>query len=171
MKKILLTAMLLLVTCAAAHAQKFGYVDSKAILEQMPDYQAAMKEVEAASAKWQAELEKMYQEIEKMYEAYRAEEVLLPEDQRQARQEEIYEKERAAKEYKKAKFGYDGELYKFQDEKVRPLQEQVYMAIEATAKEKKLDFILDKSSGSQILYSNPLFDRTADVVNKLGIKK
>ncbi len=171
MKKLLLTALILLSGFGMAQAQKFGYVDSKAILEQMPEYQSAMKEVEDASAKWQAELEKMYQEIEKMYEAYRAEEVLLPEDQRQSRQDEIYEKERLAKEYKKNKFGYEGELYKFQDEKIRPLQEQVYLAIEATAKEKKLDFILDKSAGSQILYCNPLFDRTQDVVNKLGITK
>jgi outer membrane protein len=171
MKKLLLTALVLLSGFGVAQAQKFGYVDSKMILEQMPEYQSAMKEVADASAKWQAELEKMYQDIEKMYEAYRAEEVLLPEDQRQSRQEEIYEKEREAKEFKKNKFGYEGELYKFQDEKIRPLQEQVYLAIEATAKEKKLDFILDKSSGSQILYSNPLFDRTEDVIKKLGVAK
>lgn len=171
MKKILLTGILAFASFAGAQAQKFGYVDSKQILEKMPDYTAAQKEIEDASAKWQAELEKMYAEIEKMYEEYRAEEVLLPEDQRQSRQEEIFEKERLAKEYKKAKFGYEGELYKFQNEKISPLQEQVYLAIEATAKEKKLDFILDKSAGSQILYSNPLFDRTQDVINKLGITK
>ena len=79
--------------------------------------------------------------------------------------------ERKANEYKEKKFGYDGELYKVQDDKIKPIQDKVYDAVEKVAQERKLDIIFDKAANSGILFSNPAFDRTDDVVIKLGIQK
>lgn len=166
--------LLFLLVCgfgAQVQAQKLGYVDTKFILEQMEDYQSVQTEINALSQKWQKELEEMYAAIEKMYDDYRAEEVLLTEDVRKQRQEDIFEQERKAKEYKKQKFGYDGELYKVQDDKVKPIQDKVFEAVETVAKERKLDLIFDKSANAGLLYTNAAFDRTDDVMVKLGIKR
>lgn len=166
--------LLFLLVCGLGtqvQAQKLGYVDTKFILEQMEDYQSVQTEIDALSQKWQRELEEMYAAIEKMYDDYRAEEVLLTEDVRKQRQEDIFEQERKAKEYKKQKFGYDGELYKVQDDKVKPIQDKVFEAVETVAKERKLDLIFDKSANAGLLYTNAAFDRTDDVMVKLGIKR
>ena len=171
MKK--LTGIFLLTFCFAfvSQAQKLGYVDSQYILDQMDEYEAAQEEISAYSKKWQKELEDMHANIEVMYDNYRAEEVLLTDDVKKLRQEDIYEAERKAKEYKQGKFGYDGELYKIQDEKIKPIQDKVYAAIEEVAKERRLDIILDKSGNSGILYTNASFDRTDDVMVKLGMSR
>lgn len=152
-------------------AQKFGYVDTQYILSKMEEYTAAKQEIDNLSQKWQKELEGMYADIEKMYKDYQAEEVLLPDDIKKQRQEDIMAAERKAKEYKERKFGYDGELYKVQDDKIKPIQDKVYDAVEKVAQERKLDIILDKAANSGILYSNAAFDRTDDVILKLGIQK
>lgn len=165
---------ILIVTVALAtisHAQKLGFVDTEFILSKMDEYAAAKQEIDQLSQKWQKELEVMYADIEKMYKDYQAEEVLLPEDIKKQRQEDITSAERKAKEYKERKFGYNGELYKVQDDKIKPIQDKVYDAVEKVAQERKLDVIIDKAANSGILYGNAAFDRTDDVIIKLGIQK
>lgn len=169
MKKLIGLFLLLFALASTSQAQKFGYVDSQFILEQMEEYQAAQQQIDAQSQKWQEELEAMYQRIEQLYKDYQAEEVLLPDDVKKQRQENIYAEERKAKEFKQSKFGYEGELYKLQDEKIKPVQDKIFAAIEQVASERKLDIILDKSGNSGILYTNAAFDRTDDVLKKLGL--
>lgn len=169
MKRTLGILFLFLLVAQFSFGQKWGFVDTDYILNQLPEYKAAQEEIEQESAKWQAELEKKYQKIEEMYAAYRQEEVLLPEDIKQKRQEEIFEAERKAKEYKKSKFGYDGELYKLQDEKIKPIQDDVLLAVDGVAKEKKVDFIFDKAANTGLIFASPRYDRTRDVLNKMGV--
>ena len=171
MKRIFGIFILVAAVFGTAQAQKFGYVDTQYILSKMEEYNAAKLEVDGLSAKWQKELEELYAGIEKMYKDYQAEEVLLPDDIKKQRQEDIMAAERKAKEYKQKKFGYDGELFKVQDEKIKPIQDKVYEAVEQVANDRKLDIMLDKSANSGILYSNSAFDRTDDVFIKLGIQK
>lgn len=171
MKQIISILILAVAMTGFAHAQKFGYVDSQSILDQMEEYTSAQEEINGLSQKWQRDLEEMYTAIEKLYEDYQAEEMLLTEDVRKQRQEDIFEAERKAKEFKQAKFGYEGELIKVQNDKIRPVQEKVFNAIEEVAKERKLDFILDKSANAGLLYTNAAFDRTDDVMVKLGLKR
>ena len=170
MKKTI-AVLVLLISGFSGFSQKFGYVDTKFVLERMPGYIAAQKEVDQLSEKWQKELEVMYKGIEQKYNDLRAEEPLLPADVLKQRQDEIFELERKAKEFKKNKFGYEGELFKVQDEKIKPVQDQLYQAIELMVGEKKLDFIFDKSGNSGIIYFNPLYDRTKDIMTRLGVKE
>ena len=169
MKRTIGVLLAILFIAQFSFGQKWGFVDTEYILDQLPEYKAAQEEIQQESANWQKELEKDYQEIEEMYAAYRAEEVLLPEDIKVKRQEEIFEAERKAKEYKKSKFGYDGELYKLQDEKIKPIQDDVLLAVDGIAKEKKLDFIFDKAANTGLVFANPKFDRTRDILNKMGV--
>ncbi len=171
MKRFIGTLILMVSLTMAAQAQKIGIVDTDFILSKMEEYTAAKQEIDNLSQKWQKDLEEMHADIEKMYKDYQAEEVLLPDDIKKQRQEDIMAAERKAKEYKEKKFGYDGELYKVQDDKIKPIQDKVFDAVEKVAQERKLDIILDKASTTGILYSNAAFDRTDDVIIKLGIQK
>jgi outer membrane protein len=171
MKRFIAILVLALSLGTGLQAQKFGIVDTDFILSKMDEYAAAKQEVDQLSQKWQKELEEMHAAIEKMYKDYQAEEVLLPDDIKKQRQEDIMAAERKAKEYKERKFGYDGELYKVQDDKIKPIQDKVFDAVEKVAQERKLDIIIDKASNTGILYSNAAFDRTDDVIIKLGLQK
>lgn len=170
MKKLFALGIVLMLLGNLSFAQKIGYIDSQLILEKMPAYKAAQEEIDQISKKWQSELETKYKVIEKKYKDYQAEAVLLPDDVKKQREEEIFALEREAKDYKKQKFGYDGELYSLQDEKIRPIQDNIFEAVGKIAETKKLGFILDKSADTGIIYANPLYDRTKDVLNMLGIK-
>lgn len=153
-----------------ASAQRFAYVDTEYILGQMPEYKAAEEEIDRLARKWQEQLDGLYAEIEDLYRKYREEEVLLSESIKQQRQDEILEKERAAKEFQRKYFGYEGELFKQREEKVKPIQERVFQAIETLAEEKKLDLVFDKSGDVVILYSNSAYDYSKFVLEKLGIR-
>ncbi len=169
MKRIALSSLLILFV-GFAMAQKLAYVDSNYIMDQMPEYKSAQDEIERVSEKWQSELEKRYQEIEQMYSDYTAEEVILPEEVRQERQEGIFQAEREAKEYREQKFGYDGELFKLQESKVRPVQDRVFKAVETVAVRKRFDMVFDKSGEVTWLYTNATYDLTNDVLTELGIE-
>lgn len=171
MKRFILPLLFIIASFGSSAAQKFGYVNTQDILNKLDEYQAAQAEIDQQSKKWQEELEKMYQETEEAYNKYVSEKVLLPEDIRQQREKEIMNLEAKARDFKKEKFGYDGELYKIQDEKIKPIQDRVFEAIEQVAKDRKLDIILDKAGNSGILYTNAAFDRTDDVLLKLGVSK
>ncbi|MDX1907774.1 MAG: OmpH family outer membrane protein [Bacteroidia bacterium] len=169
MKKILTLTLISLMTLSAAVAQRVGYVDSNKIMEQIPEYKAAQDEIERVSQKWQKELEAQYQNIEKLYKDYQEQEVLLPEDVRVARQEEIFQAEREAKEYREKKFGYNGELFALQESKVKPVQDQVMRSVEKVAQKKRYDFVFDKAGEVTWMYTNNLYDLTNDVLVDMGL--
>lgn len=169
LKKVIVFAWIGILSSSLSFAQRWGYVDSKAILEKIPEYKAAEQEVEQISQKWQKELEQMYANIEKMYQKYEAEKVLLTADVQRKREDEIINEEKKAKEFQKKKFGYEGELFKLREEKVKPIQDRLFKAIEDLSKEKRIDFMLDKSGAVTVLYFNPEYDMTQAVLKKLGI--
>lgn len=169
MKKYWFFIILLLLVTKASFAQKFGYVDSEFILNKLPAYTAAQKEIDKLSANWQKDIEGMYQNIDKMYKAYQAEEVLLTDEMKKKRQNEIVEKEKEVKEYQKKIFGFEGTVFKKRQELVKPVQDEVYDAIEKVAKKRQLQIVFDKSSELVMLYTNPVHDYTEYVLEELGL--
>jgi outer membrane protein len=169
MKKLLFLILGITLSAQASFAQKFGYVDSEFILSKMPAYAAAQKEVDKLSENWQKDIETRYKEIDKMYKSYQAEEVLLTEEMKKKRQNEIVEKEREVKDYQKKIFGFEGQLFKKRQELIKPVQDEVYEAIEKVAKQKALQIIFDKSGGLVMLYTNPVHDYTEFVLEALGL--
>lgn len=151
-------------------AQKFGYVNTQEILNSMEEYTAAQAEIDQQSQAWQKELAEMHENIKNMYDAFEEEAVLLPEDVKKKRMEAIFQEERKAKEYKKEKFGYDGALYQLQDEKIKPIQDKVFDAVQQVAQEKRLNFIFDLAGNTGIIYSDETFNRTADVKKLLNLQ-
>jgi outer membrane protein len=170
MKKTFATLALVLTLAVVGTAQKFGYVDSKYILSHMPEYQEAQKQINKLSDTWQKEIEAKYETIEKLEKAYQAEKILLTEDMRKKREEEIEAKKKEAKDLQKAKFGVEGELFQKREELIKPIQDQIYQAIQEVASQSALMVVFDKANHSNILYSNPKHDISDKVLKKMGLK-
>ncbi len=170
MKKTLAVLALLLTFSVVSVAQKFGYVDSKYILSHVPEYQEAQKQINSLSNQWQKEIEAKYETIEKLEKAFQAEKILLTEDMRKKREEEIEEKRKEAKELQKTKFGVDGELFQKREELIKPIQDAIYTAIQEVASQSALMVVFDKANHSNILYSNPKHDISDKVLKKMGLK-
>lgn len=161
---------LLICWAMAAFSQKIAYVDTDYILKSIPAYESAQEQLEIMSKDWQAEVEAKYADIEKMYKEYQAEKVLLTEDMKQQREEEIVQKERQTKELQKKYFGAEGDLFKKRQELIKPIQDDIFNAIKEIAASGGYAFILDAAGGAAFLYSDPKYDKSDEVLQKLGYK-
>jgi outer membrane protein len=170
MKRIILILGFTLMSLTAAFAQRFAYVDSDYILKHMPEYASAQKQLSALSAQWQKEVDARFQEIDRLYKAYQADQVLMTPDMKKRREAEIADKETTAKDFQRQKFGPNGELEQHSTLVIKPIQDKVAKAIQAVAENENLDMIFDKNSEVIMLYANPRYDKSADVITRLGLK-
>jgi len=168
MKKVTLLAFMVLASLSIS-AQRFIYVDTDYILDKIPEYKKAQEELDAIAQQWKEEISKKYAEIDRLYKDFQAEQYLMDSETRKKKEDEIVEKEKEAKEFQKKKFGYKGELFEKRQELVKPIQDKVYEAIKTLAEERNYDFVLDKASnGASILYANPKYDKSDEILKKLG---
>lgn len=170
MKKLILTFVFVMAAGLAAMAQRFVYVDSEYILKHIPEYNSAQKQLDALSEQWQKEVDTRFAEVEKLYKAYQADQVLLTDDMRKRRENEIIDKEKEAKEFQRLKFGFEGELFQQRSKLIKPIQEKVAKAIQGLAEAQQLDVVFDKGSDIMMLYANPRLDRSNEVITRLGYK-
>ncbi len=165
------TAVLLLISFSStsfSQSQKYAFVDTEYILDNIPEFQDAQDELDDLSVKWQKEIETKYAEVEEMYKKYKAESVLLPDDIKKKREDEIVAKEKGVKELQRKYFGPEGELFKARQELVQPIQEKVFNAIETIANTRNYSFIFDKAGGMTLLYGDSKFDISDDVLDEVG---
>ena len=170
MKKVILVLSLVAGTAISALAQKYAYVNTEYILENIPEYKAAMQQLDQISVNWQKEIETKYAAIDKLYKDYQAEQILLTEDMKRKREAEITNKEKDVKEFQKAKFGYEGELFKKKQELVKPIQDKIYNAVKKMAVDQSYAVIFDKSSDLIMLYTNPKYDKSDEILKAMGYK-
>ncbi len=169
MKKIILTLLVLISVSTVSFAQKYAYVDTDYILENIPEYNDAQDILNELSARWQKEIEGKYTKLDKLYRTYQAESALLPADLKQKKEEEIISKEKEIKKFQQDKFGPEGELYTKRMELVQPIQEKIFNVISEIAETRNYDFIFDKAGSMNILYSNPRLDLSDEVLDQLGM--
>lgn len=171
MVKNTLIALLLTVGLSlTAHAQRIAYVDVKVVLESIDEYQKAQEDLDKLAATWRSEIAQEYDKIKGQYNRYQAEQVLMSDDSRRQKEDEIMEMEKKVREMQKDKFGPEGALFQRRKELVQPIQDRVYAAIEDYASDKGYDFIFDKSSASGMIFSSPSFDKTSEVLDRLKRK-
>lgn len=169
MKKYLLSlAVLFFVGTASISAQRIAVVDINQVMESLPAYQEAQKDLDRQAATWRQEIAQEYDVIKSMYNKYQAEQVLLSDEVRKQREEEIVAKEKAVREMQKQRFGPDGALFKRRQALVQPIQDKVYSTIEDFANAKDYDFILDKGSSAGLLFVNSRFDMTEDIIDRVN---
>jgi len=171
MKKLIIAFVLFAGITFTGNAQKFAMVDMEYIMKNIPSYETANDQLNQVSKKWQSDIDAQMQEVQKMYKNYQTELVFLSEDMKTKREEEIVAKEKAVQELKRSYFGPEGELFKKRQSLMKPIQDEVYTAIQDISKEKDLELVFDKSSAMSVIFSSPKLDISDSVLQKLGYSK
>jgi outer membrane protein len=170
MKKSILFIGLLILTTAVTMAQKYAFVDSEYIRKNIPAFTTAQDQLDKLSKQWEKEVSDGYAVVESMYKAYQNESVMLSQDMKTKREEAIIAKEKAMKELQNKYFGVDGDLFKKREELVKPIQDEILKAIKEIAVDGSYAVIFDTAAGANILFANPKFDISDQVLEKLGYK-
>ncbi|RYY72119.1 MAG: OmpH family outer membrane protein [Chitinophagaceae bacterium] len=170
MKKFFLLAVCSLMLAAFANAQRYAIIDTKYILDKMPDYKTAQKQLDDVAANWQKEIDVLQTELDRMYKDFDAEQVMLSEDLKQKRQDQLFTKEKNLRDLQRKRFGFEGDLFKKRQELIKPVQDKVYNAVQKLAVQRGYDFILDKSEGITVIFADPKLEKSDDVLRELGIK-
>ena len=164
-KKILLSVATMLFLSLSLSAQKIAIIDVNQVLNALPEYKQAQDELDKVALKWRGDIAQQQDVIKGMYNKYQAEQVLMNDEARKKREDEIMGKEKEAREAQRVKFGPEGELFRKRQELVKPIQDKVYTAIEKFANEKGYDLILDKSSSAGLIFANATYDKTQNIVD------
>jgi outer membrane protein len=171
MKKTLFVACCLLALALAGNAQaRYAIVDTKYILDKLPEYKDAQKKLDQTSLQWQKEIDDRQAALDKMYKDYDAEQVMLSDTLKKKREDQLFNKEKEVRDLQRKRFGFEGDLFKLRQELVKPIQDKVYNAIQQIAVNRMYDFILDKSEGITVIFADPKLDKSEDVLKTLGIK-
>ena len=151
-------------------AQRYAIIDTKYILEKIPDYKKANEKIEEFAEAWQQEIDLLQADLDKMYRDFEGEKAMLTPELLKKREDEIFNKEKQVRDLQRKRFGYEGDYFKKKQDLVKPIQEKVYNAVQRLASEKMYDFILDKSEGITVIFADPKLDKSDDVLKILGIK-
>ena len=170
MKKLIVSTIAVFLLATAGFAQKFAFVDSEYILDRIPTYKSAQAQIDKISQDYQKEIEGQIEEIEKLYRNFQNERVLLTEEQKIKREEDIIAKENSVKALQNKYFGPEGAIFQKRQELVKPIQDEVYKAVKELAIEGGYAVIFDTASSAGILYENPRFNKSDEVLQKMGYK-
>ncbi len=170
-KSILLLAFLMIIGMNPSKAQgnqKFAFVDTEYILQNIPEYGDAQEQINQLSAKWEKEIKALRTKVDALQREYQTESVLLTDDQKRKKEEEISAKEQEMMTLQMDYFGPEGQLFTKRIELIQPIQEKIYNAINQIALIKNYAFVFDKASGTTVLYCNEKNDISDDVLDEIG---
>ncbi len=168
MKKLVFLLSIVLFSVSISFSQKYAYVNTDYILSNIPKYESAQEQLNLISSEWQKEIEDLYNDIDKMYKEYQAEEVLLTDDMKADRQEQIASKEKKVRDLQNKRFGQNGDLFKKRQELIKPIQDDIFNAVKEIAVESNYAVIFDSSGSLSMLYTDLKYDKSDEVLKKLG---
>ncbi|MDA3880115.1 MAG: OmpH family outer membrane protein [Prolixibacteraceae bacterium] len=168
MKRIFVILIAVLATSSVGFAQKYAYVDTEYILQNIPAYQAAQEQLNTLSTQYQRELENVQADLEQMYNDFRAESVLLSDEMKRKREDVIVTKEKEFRALQQKYFGPEGELYQKRQGLVKPIQDDIYNSIKDLAASGNYAVIFDKAGSLSMLYTDPRYNLSDQVLEKMG---
>ena len=169
MKKIFLIFLFLTEYCVVAHAQ-MAFVDTKYILNRMPDYQDSVKKINMLSAEWQKEIDDKQVVLDKMINDFERDEALLTDELTKKRSTDIFIHEKEVRDLQRLRFGFEGDLFKMKKDMLKPMEERVNDAAKAVAIRMSYTLVLDRSEGITVMFYKSNLDITWDVEKELGMK-
>ncbi|MBE6193910.1 MAG: OmpH family outer membrane protein [Rikenellaceae bacterium] len=167
MRRFIVALTALFMCVGVASAQKYIVVDSEKIFRSIADYNTAMTTLDNLAKEYQTKVDATYAEVESLYNAYIAQKANLSTAQRNAKEQEILAKERAAADYQESVFGNDGVLMKKRIELIQPIQKRVFGAIDSYAKAGGYDMVLDSASNAAMLYYSESVNHTQKIIELL----
>lgn len=168
MKNWLLGCLMVFGITFASSAQKYGYIDSEFILNNVPEYKDAKERLDKLAERWTKEIEERYEVIKTKKENFLREEDLLPAEEKAKRQEEITKLETEAMEMQKTRFGVAGDYFQKRQELIKPIQDKVYDAMQTVASKRNYSFIFDKANQSNLVFADSKFDISDEVLKEMG---
>lgn len=170
MKKLLVISFLL-ITFSISFAQlKIGYIDSDAIMDNLPDVQDARQKLDASIQEWQTELNKLEADWKAKYDDYEKRKLIMTDQTRAETEAALVQLETQIAQYREKKFGTNGELFQKQDELMKPVQNKIFGALKEIAEAENYDFVFDRSGDIMILFAKEKYDLTSQVLEKLKLK-
>jgi len=169
MKKSLLVFGFL-ITALFGAAQKYAVVDTRYILDKMPEYRNAQQQLDVMAATWQQQIDSMQTALDRLYREFDAEQVMLTAELKKRKEDQLFNKEKELRDLQRKRFGFEGDLFRKRQELVKPVQDKVYNAIQKLAASRSYDFVLDKSEGITIIFADPKLDKSEEVLKELGIR-
>lgn len=167
--KTLFLCLFIVFGTSFAFGQKYAYIDSDYILENVPEYKEAKDKLDKLADRWTKEIEERYAVIKTKKDNFAREEVLLPAEEKQKRQDEIAKLETEAMEMQKMRFGVKGDYFQKRQELVKPIQDKVFDAMQEVASKKSYSFVFDKANQSNLIYADPKMDISDAVLKEMGI--
>jgi outer membrane protein len=168
--KTLFFGLVLFFSTAFAYGQKYAYIDSEYILENVPEYKDAKDKLDKLAERWTKEIEERYAILKVKKDNFAREEVLLPAEEKQKRKDEIAKMETEAMEMQKLRFGVKGDYFQKRQELIKPIQDKVFEAMKEVSSKKTLTFVFDKANQSNLVYADPKMDISDAVLKEMGIK-
>ena len=166
--KVLVLALILILGTSFAHSQKYAYIDSDYILANVPAYTDAKTKLDKLADRWTKEIEKRYDVLSMKKENFAREEVLLPKEEKKKRKEEIETLELEAMQMQKVRFGVNGDYFQKRQELIKPIQDEVYDAMQEVASKRNYVFVFDKANQSNLVYADSKYDISNNVLKKMG---
>jgi outer membrane protein len=136
----------------------------------MPEYTQAQKQLDVIAEDWQKDIDSKQISLDKMYKDYEAEQVMLSEELRKKREDQLFIKQKELRDLQRQRFGFEGDLFKKRQELIKPVQDKVFNAVQKISVARGYDFVLDKSEGITIIFADPKLDKSEDVLKELGIR-
>ena len=170
MKKVIILIFSFLLIGGFVNAQKYAIIDTRYILEKLPAYKEAQKQLDDIAAGWQKDIDQQQSELNNMYKNYEAEQVMLTDELKKKREDQLFNKEKDLRDLQRKRFGFEGDLFKKRQELIKPIQDKVYNAVQKISVARGYDFVLDKSEGITIIFADPKLDKSEDVLKELGIR-
>ncbi|TDH23092.1 OmpH family outer membrane protein [Segetibacter sp. 3557_3] len=170
MKKLLIVFSLLMAGVVTASAQRYAIIDTKFILDKIPAYKDADRQLSQTAEQWQKEIDTKQAELDQMYKNYDAEQFMLTDELKKKREDQLFNREKEVRDLQKKRFGYEGDLFKERQKLVKPVQDKVYNAVQKMAVNRGYDFVLDKSEGITVIFADPKLDKSEEVLRELGIR-
>ncbi|MDR2911443.1 MAG: OmpH family outer membrane protein [Bacteroidales bacterium] len=170
MKKFILIVVSIIVFTGIGSAQKFGFIDTEYIMSNIPEFTAVQEQLDELSSQYQEELETIYAEIEQLYQNYQTESASLSEDMKRRREDVIITKEKDYKQLQSKYFGPNGDLFTKRQSLIQPIQDNISNAVQQIADEGSYATIFDKAGNAALFYTNPRYDLSDQVLQKLGYK-
>lgn len=169
MKKLFLIVSFLSIAFIGT-AQKYAVVDTRYILDRLPEYKAAQQQLDMMAAIWQQQIDSMQVSLDKMYREFDAEQIMLTAELKKRKEDQLFAREKELRDLQRKRFGFEGDLFRKRQELVKPVQDKVYNAIQKMAAARGFDFVLDKSEGITIIFADPKLDKSEEVLKELGIR-
>lgn len=164
-------AILGIFLAGTATAQKYAIIDTRYILDRLPEYTSAQTTLDQVAAGWQKEIDDKQAVLDRMYREYEAEEVMLSPELKKKRQDQLFLLEKEVRDLQRQRFGFEGDLFKKRQELIKPIQDRVYNAVQKISTQRGYDFVLDKSEGITVIFADPKLDKSEDVLKELQTKR